>query len=245
MKCIFFCLSNSNTFRIPDKINCIFNSSIKFSQTTNIYLLSIFNTFKAVLQRNVTTHKEQSHTQILINFSTNSIPMPITILRLGHRHYRDQRLTTHIALTARALGAKKVILSGEKDEKIIDSVKDIKKRWGGDFEIEYQKNFRKTIKEFKGKKLHLTMYGLPVQDKIKEIKTHKDLLIILGSEKVPGDIYHMADYNISIGSQPHSEVAALAILMHEYFEGKELNLNFKNPQIKLKPCKCGKDIITS
>ncbi len=169
----------------------------------------------------------------------------ITILRLGHRHYRDQRLTTHICLTARALGAKKVILSGEKDEKIIDSVKDIKERWGGDFEIEYQKNFRKAIKNFIGKKLHLTMYGLPIQDKIKEIKTQKDLLIILGSEKVPGDIYYMADYNISVGSQPHSEVAALAILMHEYFEGQELSLNFKNPQIKLKPCKCGKDILTS
>ncbi len=170
--------------------------------------------------------------------------MPITILRLGHRHYRDQRLTTHICLTARALGAKKVILSGEKDEKIIESVKDIKERWGGDFEIEYQKNFRKAIKNFKGKKLHLTMYGLPVQDKIKEIKTQKDLLIILGSEKVPGDIYHIADYNISVGSQPHSEVAALAILMHEYYDGQELNLNFKNPKIKLNPCKAGKDIRT-
>ena len=59
--------------------------------------------------------------------------MGVTVLRLGHRHYRDQRLTTHVALTARALGAEKVILSGEKDEKIIGSVEDIARRWGGDF----------------------------------------------------------------------------------------------------------------
>ncbi|MFH1433231.1 MAG: tRNA (cytidine(56)-2'-O)-methyltransferase [archaeon] len=168
----------------------------------------------------------------------------ITILRLGHRHYRDQRLTTHVALTARALGAKKVILSGEKDEKILESVTDIASRWGGSFEIVYEKNFRKVISEFKGKKLHLTMYGLPIQEKIKEIRAAKDLLIIVGSEKVPGDIYHMVDYNIAVGSQPHSEVAALAILMHEYHQGKELNIDFKNPKISLRPSKAGKDIIT-
>lgn len=169
----------------------------------------------------------------------------ITILRLGHRHYRDQRLTTHVALTARALGAKKVILSGEKDEKILNSVTDIATRWGGDFKIEYEKNYRKIIKNFNGKKLHLTMYGLPIQEKIEEIKTHKDLMIIVGSEKVPKDIYHMVDYNIAVGNQPHSEVAALAIIMHEYHQGKELNLKFKNPKIKLNPSKAGKDIITS
>lgn len=170
--------------------------------------------------------------------------MSITILRLGHRHYRDQRLTTHVALTARALGAKKVILSGEKDEKILNSVADIASRWGGEFEISYEKNFRKIIKEFQGKKLHLTMYGLTIQEKIKEIRTAKDLLIIVGSEKVPADIYNMVDYNIAVGSQPHSEVAALAILMHEYHQGKELNLEFKNPKIKLRPSKSGKDILT-
>ncbi|TFG70124.1 MAG: tRNA (cytidine(56)-2'-O)-methyltransferase, partial [Methanomassiliicoccus sp.] len=29
----------------------------------------------------------------------------IVVLRLGHRPERDQRVTTHVALTARALGA--------------------------------------------------------------------------------------------------------------------------------------------
>jgi len=44
------------------------------------------------------------------------------------------------------------------------------------------------IDNFKGKKVHLTMYGMPVQDKIGEIRNEKDLLVIVGSEKVPGEI---------------------------------------------------------
>ncbi|MCG7848715.1 MAG: tRNA (cytidine(56)-2'-O)-methyltransferase, partial [ANME-2 cluster archaeon] len=31
--------------------------------------------------------------------------MNIVVLRLGHRPERDQRVTTHVGLTARALGA--------------------------------------------------------------------------------------------------------------------------------------------
>lgn len=168
----------------------------------------------------------------------------ITVLRLGHRHYRDQRLTTHVALTARALGAEKVILSGEKDEKILESVSDIASRWGGKFEIDYEKNYKKVIDNFSGKKVHLTMYGMPVQDKISAIRKEKgiDLLIIVGSEKVPGDIYHAVDYNISVASQPHSEVAALAIFLHEYFMGKELEKEFPGAKIALKPSERGKDI---
>lgn len=41
----------------------------------------------------------------------------IAVLRLGHRKKRDARVTTHVCLAARAFGASKIILSGEKDEK--------------------------------------------------------------------------------------------------------------------------------
>ncbi|MEA3343781.1 MAG: tRNA (cytidine(56)-2'-O)-methyltransferase [archaeon] len=166
--------------------------------------------------------------------------MGVTVLRLGHRHYRDQRLTTHVALTARALGAEKVILSGEKDEKIIGSVKDIARRWGGDFEVEYEKNYRRIINNFHGVKVHLTMYGLRVQDKMKDIRGEKDVLVVLGSEKVPRDVYHMVDYNIAVGSQPHSEVAALAVFLHEYFGGKELEKVFRGAKIRVVPQERGK-----
>ena len=36
----------------------------------------------------------------------------------------------------------------------------------------------------------------------------------MGSEKVPGDLYGLADVNVAVGNQPHSEVAALAVLLH-------------------------------
>ena len=39
--------------------------------------------------------------------------MRIVILRLGHRIQRDQRITTHVALTARALGAEGMLLDSD------------------------------------------------------------------------------------------------------------------------------------
>ena len=164
----------------------------------------------------------------------------LTVLRLGHRHVRDARITTHVCLTARALGANKVILSGEKDDKILGSVRDIASRFGGNFKISYEKNWRKIIREFPGKKAHLTMYGMPVQKKINSIKKHKDLLVIVGGEKVPWDVYEMADYNVAVGNQPHSEVAALAIFLHDYFEGKELSREFTGADINVIPQELGK-----
>lgn len=167
--------------------------------------------------------------------------MKITVLRLGHRHFRDQRLTSHVFLTARAFGATKVIYSGKKDKKLEDSINDITKRWGGPFSVKYEKNWKKVIRNFKGVKVHLTVYGLPIQNqvsKIREIK--KDLLVIVGGEKVPAEVYTFSDYNISIGNQPHSEVAALAVFLHEYFKGKELEKKFKKSKLRVIPQEKGK-----
>jgi len=41
----------------------------------------------------------------------------ITILRIGHRISRDKRITTHVALVARAFGAEKIYID-QKDTKI-------------------------------------------------------------------------------------------------------------------------------
>ena len=71
--------------------------------------------------------------------------MDINVLRLDHRIGRDTRITTHVCLTARAFGASKVWLAGEEDQKIINNVRDTVKRWGGNFEIEYEKNYMELI----------------------------------------------------------------------------------------------------
>ena len=172
----------------------------------------------------------------------------ITVLRLSHRRVRDARATTHVCLAARALGADEAIISGERDENILKSVASLSSRWGGNFKIRYEEKGNKIIKKFKGIKVHLTMYGMPVQEEISEIRAAtigKNLLIIVGGEKVPGEIYHLADYNIAVTGQPHSEVAALAIFMHEFFEGMELEKKFSRAKLTVIPQERGKKILGS
>ncbi|MEM3130193.1 MAG: tRNA (cytidine(56)-2'-O)-methyltransferase [Nitrososphaerota archaeon] len=170
--------------------------------------------------------------------------MKIFVLRLGHRKIRDERISTHCGLVARALGANGIIYSGERDDGIIDSVKKVVKKWGGNFEVSYEENWRKILKNWNGKIVHLTMYGIPIQNKIDEIrKCNEDLLIVIGSEKVPSEVYKLADWNIAITNQPHSEVAALAIFLDKFFMGEELNKNFENPEVKIIPQEKGKKLI--
>ena len=170
----------------------------------------------------------------------------ITVLRLGHRCGRDARISTHVGLTARTLGAKHVVYSGDKDKKMMDSVRDIDERWGPSIKVSYEKNWKKVIENFEGVKVHLTIYGLLVQDKIDEIrdksKEKGDILIIVGGEKVPGFVYQNVDYNIAITSQPHSEIAALAIFLDMLQQGKELEKEFTGGKIIVNPCVNGKNV---
>ena len=170
----------------------------------------------------------------------------IVVLRIGHRPGRDERVSTHCGLVSRALGAKQIIYSGEKDDKLVESVSDVAKRWGGKFTASYAENYRKIIQTYKKKKyaiVHLTMYGLQLQSAIKKIRKSKNLLVIIGAEKVPPEVYQLADYNIAVTNQPHSEIAALALLLHEYQKGKELDKKFSGAKIKLKPNERGKSVI--
>jgi tRNA (cytidine56-2'-O)-methyltransferase len=159
----------------------------------------------------------------------------IAVLRWGHRAVRDERITTHVCLVARAFGADKVIVSGENAGGTVASVKKIASAWGGTFEIEYSKNWRKILDEWNGKIVHLTMYGERLQDKIGEIRKSENLLVVVGSQKVLPELYQKATYNISVTNQPHSEVAALAVFLHEYFGGNELEKEFPNAKVKIKP----------
>ncbi|GBE53998.1 MAG TPA: tRNA (cytidine(56)-2'-O)-methyltransferase [Euryarchaeota archaeon] len=150
----------------------------------------------------------------------------IVILRLGHRPVRDKRITTHVALTARALGARGIILT-EEDKNIVESVEKVVENWGGDFFIRVEKDWRLVIKSWQGIKIHLTMYGMPFQDVVNEINMEKDILIIVGAEKVPGEVFRLVDYNIAIGNQPHSEVSALALFLDRLTQGSWLNMEIR------------------
>ncbi len=170
----------------------------------------------------------------------------IGVLRLGHRVRRDKRISTHVFLTARALGANFGVFTGDEDDNIINSLAETARIWGGSFKVEYSGNYVNTINEFKNKGfkiVHLTMYGLPIKDKISELKCFKDILLIVGGAKVPREVYTLSDYNISVGFQPHSEVAALAIFLHEYYEGKELDIKFPEARLVVEPQEKGKKVL--
>ncbi len=166
--------------------------------------------------------------------------MQVYVLRLGHRKERDKRISTHVALTARAFGARGIYFD-VYDEAVFESVRDVVKRWGGDFFIEHVEDWKKFIKNFKGVKVHLTMYGIPLIEKINELKNRR-ILAIVGAEKVPYEVYELSDYNISIGNQPHSEVSALAVFLDRLLEGKVFTLNFDG-ELKILPAEKGKKVI--
>ena len=171
----------------------------------------------------------------------------IYVLRLNHRSQRDKRVTSHLLLAARAFGANGAFYSGERDEKIEKSIKKANETWGGPFELEYVQDWKKTMKQWQqrnGEVIHLTMYGLAAQDVIGQIeKSPKDKLIVVGGAKVPGIVYGLADWNVSITSQPHSEISALSIFLHELHRGKELTKTFEKAKMKIVPQAKGKKVM--
>lgn len=162
----------------------------------------------------------------------------IKVLRLGHRLGRDDRISTHVGLAARQWGADEIVFSGEKDDGMLESQRDIIERWGGNLEIKYTKEWKKEIKEFEGLKIHLTMYGEKLNEKMQQLRKdfdeENDLLIVVGAEKVPRWVYKNVDMNVSVGNQPHSEIAALAVFMDRIQEG-EIKEEFKNADIYVEP----------
>ncbi len=172
----------------------------------------------------------------------------IVILRLGHRPERDARITTHVGLTARALNAKGMLLTVD-DKTEADSINRVVKAWGGDFFVRTGVGYRSAMRQWKDKGgivVHLTMYGINLPDCIDAIrdewKSSKDLLVVVGAEKVPGDVYQLADYNVAVGNQPHSEVAALALFLDRLQEGQTLRQEFKGSELKIIPSEHGKDV---
>src|SRR3989338_5144217 len=102
----------------------------------------------------------------------------LEVLRLSHRIARDKRISTHLALTARAFLADKMYYSGEKDSSLESSIEKINTKFGSAFFIAYVKEPVKLIKEKKSqgyKIINLTMYGLPLKTEIAEVKKFKNI----------------------------------------------------------------------
>lgn len=165
----------------------------------------------------------------------------IVVLRLGHRPGRDKRVTTHVGLVARAFGADKIIIS-TKDRELENTLKKVNTRFGNHFEIETGVSWKKFLDTWDGVIAHLTMYGEPLNLVLAEIPKDKPLLIVVGAEKVPSELYTLSDFNVAIGNQPHSEVAALAVFLDRFLGDESLQKDFQG-QLKVIPSKRGKVVV--
>jgi tRNA (cytidine56-2'-O)-methyltransferase len=175
----------------------------------------------------------------------------VVVLRWGHRPQRDSRLTTHVALAARALGADGLILSDTEDAEIKKTVDKVIKNWGGSFFFEMGTPWKKAVRDWKadsGVVVHLTVYGenIETSNVLEGIKgSNRNVLVLVGSQKVPKEFYSagVSDYNVAVGNQPHSECASLAVFLDRFFEGKALRQNFGDARLRIIPQKRGKKIV--
>jgi tRNA (cytidine56-2'-O)-methyltransferase len=169
----------------------------------------------------------------------------IRVLRIGQRFVRDDRTLTHLCLVARALGAESIHLEdAEKD--VAGTVDEVNRTWGGEFQVVLGVPWRRVIQDAKkeGRSVvHLTMYGIPISDAVSALKKLEKLLVVVGGPKVPGKVYHEADFNVAVTSQPHSEIAALAIALHEIQSGEELKRTFHKSRLRILPQARGKRVV--
>ena len=64
----------------------------------------------------------------------------VDVLRLGYRLGRDPRITTHLALVGRALGADRFLLAGNEDPKMFENLESVASRFGGGMDCEHIKS---------------------------------------------------------------------------------------------------------
>ena len=166
----------------------------------------------------------------------------LDVLRLGYRIGRDPRITTHLALVARALGADRFLLAGDEDESMFENLNSVCERFGGDVDTEHVSglsHLKKHVAEG-GVAVHLTMYGEPFRNAIPKMRRDRPLCIVVGGAKVPGDVYKICQHNVAVGNQPHSEVAALALFMDAWFGEAGSNRKFEDARLVIQGVNDGK-----
>lgn len=168
----------------------------------------------------------------------------VVVLRIGHRPGRDMRISTHAALVARAFGADGILFAKYEVKKVQESIEKVNENWGGSFFVKGDLSWRNEIENWKsggGKVVHLTMYGLPVGDVVSELPDG-DFLVVIGAEKVPREVYDLADFNVAIGNQPHSEISALAVFLDRLSRHKGLRREFSGAKRRIVPSNSGKKV---
>ena len=166
----------------------------------------------------------------------------LDVLRLGYRKGRDPRITTHLALVARAMGADGFLLAGDEDKEMFENLESVSERFGGSLETSHVKgmsHLRKHVQDG-GVAVHLTMYGEPFRKAIPKIRRDRPVVIVVGGAKVPGDVYKICQHNVAVGNQPHSEVAALALFMDAWFGESASEKKFEDARLIIEGTNDGK-----
>lgn len=166
----------------------------------------------------------------------------LDVLRLGYRKGRDPRITTHLALVARAMGADGFLLAGDEDKEMFENLESVSERFGGSLETSHVKGMGHLKKHVQdgGVAVHLTMYGEPFRKAIPKIRRDRPVVIVVGGAKVPGDVYKICQHNVAVGNQPHSEVAALALFMDAWFGESASEKKFEDARLIIEGTNNGK-----
>ena len=168
----------------------------------------------------------------------------LDVLRLGYRKGRDPRITTHLALVARAMGADGFLLAGDEDKEMFENLNSVSDRFGGNLETKHVSGMGHLKHHVAngGVAVHLTMYGEPFRKAIPKIRRDRPLVIVVGGAKVPGDVFKICQHNVAVGNQPHSEVAALALFLEGWNGPSASERLLENGELIINPSAKGKDV---
>jgi tRNA (cytidine56-2'-O)-methyltransferase len=155
----------------------------------------------------------------------------INVLAIGRNSYQN---SLDLCVTSRALGASEITFIGKKDTQLADYMNKMASKWGGKFKVSFAKSYQEFMKSSdKAIKIYLTRYGTSLTEKSAMISTYKRIVLIVTDKEDVDYINKVADFKISITSQPHCSAAAIAVFLHEYYKGRELAMHFENAKYKI------------
>ena len=162
----------------------------------------------------------------------------ITVLAVGKC---TREVMIDICMTSRAFGASKVAFTIKEDRKVQNTLRKVSKEWGGKFSIAFNTDYMKMIGNSPNyKTVFLTQYGVPVEKVKHSIRTYKNMTIVVAlSSKYTQKLMEVADFNVSITTQPHSSTSAIAVFLNTYFNGRENAIQFENATTKIIPAERG------
>ena len=130
------------------------------------------------------------------------------------------------------------------DPRLAERIEGVARGWGGSFRVEGVADWRRVVREFPGRVVHLTMYGEPLDRVMPRLRGSAELLLVVGGAKVPPELYRISDVNVAVGPQPHSEVAAVAVMLDRLL-GLPKSRTFAGARRRIVPRSRGKKVVPS